>query len=411
MQSLLRAVGQTMKGHDTPDSTDSPANELSAALEGYMPFLGIKDRMYRQTSGDRSGEVAILRLGFRCNQDCYFCWQDRDWPEPPAEFYKTWMDEFAAKGIIRVSISGGEPTLHPALPELVDHATHNLRMAVDLQTNAIRMGRPKYLQQLFDAGVRGIFVSYHSADPEVSDHMTRAPKTHQPTVKGIEASLGIGIQVRLNCVVERANHHLLAQHAQQIVDNFVTPFPDNPVRQVTYSFPSAYFDMEDFRKNVVPLDEIKPHLSAAVRILLKANVPVTAVGTCGFPLCMLSDDPEALWWVAPNEVDTMDTSGRSYAEQCDQCTMKSRCLGVRQEYFEAWGERGLVPFTTVPDATKTFKYLIGRTPKLRVVRRERVVYLEDPDGNSPEVYDKHLAHFPVICGPITAFNMHHRLDP
>ena len=150
MQGFLRAVGQTMKRHDAPEATDTPATELHSALEGYMPFLGIKDRMYRQTSGDRSGEVAILRLGFRCNQDCYFCWQDRDWPEPPAEFYKTWMDEFAAKGIIRVSISGGEPTLHPALPELVAHATNNLRMAVDLQTNAIRLGRPKYLQQLFD---------------------------------------------------------------------------------------------------------------------------------------------------------------------------------------------------------------------------------------------------------------------
>ena len=32
----------------------------------------------------------------------------------------------------------------------------------------------------------------------------------------------------MNCVVERANRHLLEEHATEIVERFVKPFPDTP---------------------------------------------------------------------------------------------------------------------------------------------------------------------------------------
>lgn len=356
------------------------ADALQEALDGFLPFAGLADRMYRQISVNPDGvAVATLRLGFRCNQDCGFCWQARGWPEPPAEYYERWLDEIAAQGVRSLSISGGEPTLHKALPAIAARATHEHGMAVQLQTNAIRFGRPKFLQTMVDAGVRDLFVSLHSPRPEVSDRMTRAPGTHGPTVKGIEASLAAGIVVRLNCVVDRQNHDHLGEHARAVVARFAEPFPHNPVRDVTYTFPCDYHDRDLFRASVVPLDSIRPHLIEALAVLKQAGIRTFSLGTCGFPPCILRDRPELLSSAelggaeqgpdgvraadpdahgnllldeVPLKVDEMDASGRSHGKVCDDCALRSRCLGVRREYLQVYGEAGLRAFAEVPAALR-----------------------------------------------------------
>jgi sulfatase maturation enzyme AslB (radical SAM superfamily) len=320
---------------------------LQSALAGYLPWLGIEDEMLRQVSSGHAGKVATLRLGFRCNQNCSFCWQDRDWPEPDAEHYHRWLDEMAAQGVRSLSISGGEPTIHKEIVPVVEHA-RRLGMSVSLQTNAIRLRKPDFLKRLTDAGMSGVFVSYHSSDPDISDAMTRAPRTHQPTVEGIEACLAAGLDVRLNCVVERLNFQQIPEHARHIAERFVKPYA-RPVAEVTYTFPSAYWDPAEWRKAIVPIDELRPYLIEAVQTLIAVGVEVQATGTCGFPPCVLTGVDEAMRFLPPEAVDRLDASGRRFGKVCSECVMQSRCLGVRHEYQTVHGERGLVPFRTAPN--------------------------------------------------------------
>jgi sulfatase maturation enzyme AslB (radical SAM superfamily) len=320
---------------------------MRAALDAFLPWLGIDDEMFRQVSSGHAGLVATLRLGFRCNQDCSFCWQDREWPEPPAEYYFRWLDEMAERGVTSLSISGGEPTIHKELAGVIAHAKAR-KMNVSIQSNAIRLRKRDYLAKLVEAGLSGVFVSFHAPDAAVSDAMTRAPKTHQPTLDGIEACLAAGLDVRLNCVVERLNYELLPRHAQTIVERFIRPFPANPPKEVTYTFPSAYWDPQEWTKAIVAIDELRPYLINAVRVLLAEGIEVQATGTCGFPPCVLAGVDEALRFLPPASVSPMDASGRRYGAVCGECVMKDRCLGVRHEYQRVHGERGLVPFREEP---------------------------------------------------------------
>src|SRR5436190_5790326 len=145
---------------------------LHAALEAWRPFAGMQDTEFRNVSDAE----AIIRVGFRCNQDCGFCWQGRDWPGPPRAVLDGWIDEIAAGGVRRLVISGGEPTVYPELNDLVRHA-RALGLRVLLQTNAIRMAKAGFAQDLADAGVDTLLVSYHAANPALSDFLTRAPGT------------------------------------------------------------------------------------------------------------------------------------------------------------------------------------------------------------------------------------------
>src|SRR4051794_5111909 len=89
----------------------APVDALHAALRAWRPFKGMQDTDFRNVSDIE----AILRVGFRCNQDCGFCWQGRDWPGPPRAVLERWIDEMAARGVEQLMISGGEPTVYAEL--------------------------------------------------------------------------------------------------------------------------------------------------------------------------------------------------------------------------------------------------------------------------------------------------------
>ena len=189
---------------------------LQAALAAWRPFAGMEDRDFRNGSDTE----AIVRVGFRCNQDCGFCRQGRDWPGAPRSVLERWIDEMAAGGVRQLMISGGEPTIYPELLDLVRRA-RAAGLRPWLQTNAIRMAKPGFAQDSVDAGVEGLSVSYHAGDSALSDLLTRAPGTHVRTEAGIRASLRAGMRVGLNCVVGRRNLPHLPATAERIVAEFV----------------------------------------------------------------------------------------------------------------------------------------------------------------------------------------------
>ncbi len=60
-----------------------------------------------------------MRLGFRCNQDCHFCWQSRNWPVPPEELHFIWLEEMYKEGVKQVVFTGGEPTFFKGFVDLL----------------------------------------------------------------------------------------------------------------------------------------------------------------------------------------------------------------------------------------------------------------------------------------------------
>ncbi|MEZ4265782.1 MAG: radical SAM protein [Myxococcota bacterium] len=319
------------------------------AVVAHQRIQGVDDSMFRNVSWSEAGAYGTVRLGFRCNQDCSFCWQSRSWPDAPDDLIITWIDEMAAQGVKILTLTGGEPTLNKRLPEFVERAAKTHGMRVELQTNAIQMRKPGLAERLREAGLTTAFVSYHSSDPVISDQMTRAPGTHRGTVAGIEAMLKARLFVMLNCIIERQNFQTLPDHARDIVARFVTPFPDWKVWHVAYSHPCEYYDQKDWAGAVVPLDEVQPYLIEAALILHEAGVHPGVVGFgCGFPPCVFREQPWLLRLDTPERYAEVDTAGRTYAEACERCAMKPHCIGMRREYLETWGERGIVPFETLP---------------------------------------------------------------
>ena len=334
--ALLRAVVRRLRHAERGGAR---VNALQAALRAWRPFVGMHDTDFRNVSDTE----AIIRVGFRCNQDCGFCWQGRDWPGPPRSVLERWVDEMAAGGVEQVMLSGGEPTVYPELLDLVRQA-RAAGLRPWLQTNAIRMAKPGFADALVDAGVEGLSVSYHAADAALSDLLTRAPGTHARTEAGVRASLRAGMRLALNCVVGRRNVSQLPATAERIVAEFLPLAPRALV--VSFSNPSEAHEPAD--GDPVALDEVAGPLSAAVRTLIAAGVHVQAVGSCGFPPCVLRDVPEMVVPLSLGRLAPEHFASRRKPDVCATCALRDACVGPRERDLRLFGSRGLVPFAERP---------------------------------------------------------------
>ncbi len=343
-RSWLAALAQRFAGDER--AADA---ELLPALQRLRVFSteGISDDDLRHIERTNVGVSGFLRLGFHCNQRCFICPQGRHWPGAPDEQVWQWLEEFAAQGVKQLTISGGEPTTNSLLVELVRRAAGEHGMWVSLQTNAIAFASSWKVDRLVEAGLGFVFVSLHSADPSVSDAFTRAPGTFDLTVRGIHNALDAGLDVAINCCVEASTVGGLEAHARFVVEQFAEKHPNHTVHHVEYSQPGAYFDRARERESMVGLDAVLPQLTAAARVLREGGVELECTGTCGFPLCMLRDEPEL---VARQDRDRQHLDARTFAPECEACAVQPFCVGVRREYLELHGGRGLAAFEAVPGA-------------------------------------------------------------
>ena len=81
-------------------------------------------------------------IGKRCNYDCSYCpssIHDNSSPHTDIEILKTTVDKLMSLGKpIRLSFTGGEPTVHPKFDELIKYAKHKGISWISVTTNGTR---------------------------------------------------------------------------------------------------------------------------------------------------------------------------------------------------------------------------------------------------------------------------------
>ena len=79
--------------------------------------------------------LASVEITQRCNNHCPYCYQTRAERDMPVAQFVALLDELVAEDVESVALGGGEPTLHPALPVLLN-AVHKRGLRAGLTTNA-----------------------------------------------------------------------------------------------------------------------------------------------------------------------------------------------------------------------------------------------------------------------------------
>lgn len=102
--------------------------------------------------------TVCFRVTRYCNARCGFCLAPPDGAHPPAAVLKNRLGWLQDQGVRTIHFCGGEPTIHPGMPELLAHVqSHGGESR--MTTNGIAMTEP-LLQALLAAGTR-VKVSLH----------------------------------------------------------------------------------------------------------------------------------------------------------------------------------------------------------------------------------------------------------
>nr|WP_274610456.1 radical SAM protein [Rhodospirillum rubrum] len=141
----------------------------------------------------------------RCNLDCVYCYmQPRSGIDMAQRDFERVIDDLAQAEVFLVTLSGGEPFLHPQFSDLFRYAHKRFKHVMTL-TNGTAL-RPCHFDAMKDVlrqkGALTIQVSLDALDGAVNA-MTRAPSRR--TVDSIAALAAAGCHVVVAIVVTRHN--------------------------------------------------------------------------------------------------------------------------------------------------------------------------------------------------------------
>jgi 7,8-dihydro-6-hydroxymethylpterin dimethyltransferase len=159
--------------------------------------------------------LGIIEVNTNCNLDCPICFADSGTGRQEHGFtlsleqVESMLDAFVrAEGAPEaVQISGGEPSIHPQIVEMLAAAKEREIPLVMLNTNGIRLARdPRFAPALADLGVH-VYLQFDGFDDETQIAIRGRPLT-ELKLTALDRCEAAGVSVSLAAAVERdLNEH------------------------------------------------------------------------------------------------------------------------------------------------------------------------------------------------------------
>lgn len=170
--------------------------ELSRAVDALKKPM----RRLRSHTGILNGlDFLWLEITRSCNLTCGHCYAGSS-PKLPLfermrfEDWRSALDEARGLGCRQVQFIGGEPTIHPDLPALIEHAYRRGFEYREVFTNATRI-KDELVDVFARFGVRAAF-SFYTTEAQVHDQITGHPGSFERTVDGVRRLAERGIPLR-----------------------------------------------------------------------------------------------------------------------------------------------------------------------------------------------------------------------
>jgi mycofactocin biosynthetic radical S-adenosylmethionine protein MftC len=171
---------------------------------------------------------ALVELTYRCNLDCFFCYNDLALTGRPlsTEQYLRFFDDLRDLQVLNLTLSGGEPLAHPDFFRLGAHA-RELGFAVRIKSNghALRGEVARRIRGEIDPFL--VEVSLHGATAAVHDRQTRVPGSFERLLANLEEMRGIGLRVKLNSTLTAWNEAEIEQMLD-LADRLGVPLQVDP---------------------------------------------------------------------------------------------------------------------------------------------------------------------------------------
>ncbi len=299
--------------------------------------------MTRPVSRDEKAEI---RVTMPCNQRCTFCFVNRDAPDASGEELDAAVDGAIDRQVGAIVFTGGEPTLSPHLPRLIERAATAGVPCVGIQTNALRCDGP-LAEELVAAGLNHAHVSLHSADLDRYLRIT-GHGSPESAIRGAARLRAAGAEISFSLV-------LCQDNVEGVEETVALMYAHAPDATVVLSVAREQPEI-----STRPWDSVLLRYSDAATAFVRTldacqalGLAVVSAGTCAFPPCVLAHDDLAR--LAPmvavtrrkvearsvrqqDRFDDEELRSRLFLERCERCDLKEYCPGIHDAYLERFGE-------------------------------------------------------------------------
>jgi pyruvate-formate lyase-activating enzyme len=156
-----------------------------------------------------------VRLTRRCNNRCAFC-HDVGQHDGTVATVEEVLRVFRAgreRGATRLVLSGGEPTIHPRLLDLVKMGRDAGYRWVQVVSNGRMFAYERFVAAAAAAGIDEVTLSIHGHTPELHDGLVGAAGAFVQTIRGLRNLQRAGLVTSVDVVVCRPN----VRHLPEIV--------------------------------------------------------------------------------------------------------------------------------------------------------------------------------------------------
>ena len=250
----------------------------------------------------------------------------------------------AIKNVSQIYLTGGEPTLHKDIFEIISLIkTYNIY--VELLTNGLMFSYRDFVKKLKARGLNSVYFSFHSHDKKISEKLSRT-HSYDLILKGIHNSISLGLDTKIVHVINSLNYRFLPDFIDFLHEN---------LPQISFLNLSLINPVGEAMENswIVPkYIDIKPFLKKAIQkcIDYKIFFCVSSI----VPLCLIDGfehyasstkfklEKFALIDEAQGSSRKLNFSKPdNYAEkadQCKNCTLNEICVGFFPNYKKLYGD-------------------------------------------------------------------------
>jgi pyruvate-formate lyase-activating enzyme len=168
-----------------------------------------------QREGAATEERQWIRLTRRCNNRCAFCHDiaQHDGSVASLDEVREQLREGRERGATRLILSGGEPTIHPRLLEIVAMGRAAGYRWVQLVSNGRMFAYDRFASAAAASGIDEVTLSIHGHTAELHDGLVGGPGSFAQAIRGLRNLMRARFVVSVDVVVCRPN----ARHLPAIV--------------------------------------------------------------------------------------------------------------------------------------------------------------------------------------------------
>jgi MoaA/NifB/PqqE/SkfB family radical SAM enzyme len=337
-------------------------------------------------------ESLLLNITTRCNAQCPFCivYDSLNRPEldmTDAQIFEA-IRRARREGSTEIGYTGGEPSIHHRIVEVVAFAKGLGYTRQAMNTNGIRFKDPAFCRAILEAGLSSVDFSIHGHTDALHDEEVARPGALAAVRKACANLRALRGEYRFDLsattVVTRRNY----RHLREICELLDELGFDN--KRLKYAYQGS-LRHEAILHEVAPYQEVVPWVIEALDYLAR--------GTKGFhvthiPLCLLGDHAafsldfsrRESWILHRKEARRGDASHtfRKDGDVCTSCAVNHLCTRLDVAYQAQHGRPDLSPFSDLDEVEALFDRAERRFPNVAsIVRWTRSLFRANRDAAPP----------------------------